>query len=227
MQLLSTQIKLIWFCLGEKSLYGILTSFLLSSFSFSFTCGSFSWPILLQIPPKLQIFWPFLGASGVCQAIYFWWVIHKKKFSRRKKKKQKERRWRRKKKKRRRSGFKSAVIFAGIWSFFGSVELWWRKTVGVWFWVSLVFGCGVLMEQNGWFFDFFGFLFQFAPLSSDLLPSLLLFLLLLLLLCVCVIYILEEEWGKGKGRFLIQHNVWKKQKKRKGKKDWVFWVLVL
>jgi hypothetical protein len=26
---------------------------------------------------------------------------------------------------------------------------------------------------------------------------------------------LEEEWGKGKGGFLIQHNVWKKEKKRK------------
>jgi len=28
---------------------------------------------------------------------------------------------------------------------------------------------------------------------------------------------LEEEWGKGKGKggFLIQHNVWKKEKKRK------------
>jgi hypothetical protein len=32
---------------------------------------------------------------------------------------------------------------------------------------------------------------------------------------------LEEEWGKGKGGFLIQHNVWKKEKKRKEKKDWV------
>ncbi len=32
---------------------------------------------------------------------------------------------------------------------------------------------------------------------------------------MCVTCILEEEWGKGKGGFLIQHNVWKKEKNRK------------
>lgn len=32
---------------------------------------------------------------------------------------------------------------------------------------------------------------------------------------------------KGKGGFLIQHNVWQKENKTKEKTDWVFWVLVL
>jgi hypothetical protein len=36
--------------------------------------------------------------------------------------------------------------------------------------------------------------------------------------CVCDA-LMEEEWGKGKGGFLIQQNVWKKEKKD--------WVLVL
>jgi hypothetical protein len=97
---------------------------------------------------------------GVCQAIYFWWVIHnfilfykfcsrRRRISKRKEDEEERRR------RRSRSGFKSAVIFAGIWEFFFGV---WSfdggKQSGFGFWVSLVFGCGVLMEQNRWFLGF-------------------------------------------------------------------------
>lgn len=84
-------------------------------------CGSFSWPILLQIPQSSSL-WPFLGALGVCQAIYFWWVSQKKKILLKKKKRRSKRKEDEEERRRwwRRSGFKSAVIFAGIWSvFFG------------------------------------------------------------------------------------------------------------
>jgi len=78
-----------------------------------------------------------------------------------------------------------------VWSFDGGEQS------GFGFWVSLVFGCGVLMEQTDGFWVF-GFLFQFAPLPSDLLSSLSLFLfplLLLLLLCVC-----DAFWRRSGGR---------------------------
>ncbi len=84
-------------------------------------------------------------------------------------------------------------MFFGVWSFDGGKQS----------------GFGFLGEFGFWVWSFdgakqmvflvFGFLFQFAPLSSDLLPSLLLFLLCVCV-CVCVcVYVVHFGGGLGEG----------------------------